>query len=249
MADFGIGEGAAAASSASAASAASAAAASTAATTTAAASTAAASAAAAEAATATAGTLATTSGLSTLFGIAPAASSAGSTIGTLQAVSAGLSAAGQLISGIEGAKASSTQSEIAKQGAAVANQNAKSAFDVGIQKEEAVRRNAAQQLGAQAAGASESGFISSSGSMLTSQVQSAGEAELDALQTRYQGILQGQAYQDQASNDQFQSKVAKSNVGNALLGGVLGAGTAALTSYSRFARLGASVNQYTQGAL
>lgn len=153
------------------------------------------------------------------------------------------------MSGIEGAKASSAQSTIAKQNAAIADQNSKSAFDVGIQREEAVRRNATQQLGAQAAGASESGFVSNSGSMLTSQVQSAGEAELDALQTRYQGILQGQAYKDQAANDEFQSKVAKSNVTNSLVGGVLGAGTAALTSYSRFARLGAGVSDYTRGAL
>lgn len=153
------------------------------------------------------------------------------------------------MSGIEGAKSSSAQSTIAKQNADVANQNAKAAFDVGIQKEEAVRRNSAQQLGAQAAGASESGFVSNSGSMLTSQVQSAGEAELDALQTRYQGILQGQAYKDQAANDEYQSKVASSNATSSLIGGVLGAGTSALLSYSRFARLGAGVSEYTRGAL
>lgn len=130
---------------------------------------------------------------------------------------------------------------MATQNAAVARQNAQSAFNVGIGKEEAVRRNSAQQLGAQTAAASESGFVSSSGSMLNAQVQSAGNAELDALQTRYQGLLQGQSYQDQAASDDYEAKVASSNAGNALTGGIIGAGTAALSSYSQFARLGAGL--------
>ncbi|MFP3600208.1 hypothetical protein, partial [Chryseobacterium sp. SIMBA_029] len=72
--------------------------------------------------------------------------------------------------------------------------------------------------------------------MLNEQVQSAGAADLDALQTRYQGLLQGQAYQDQATNDDYEAAVLKSNSSNSLTSGIIGAGTAALMGYSQFAR-------------
>lgn len=256
----GAGAGAAGASSAASASAAGASAASAAAASAAASSAAAGAAAgsaaagsAAAAAAGTAGTLAATSGLSTLFGIG-SGTAAGTTTAaevagtTLANVSAGINAVGALVSGIESSKSSRTQADLAKANAATANQNAKSAFDVGIQKEEGVRRQSAQQLGAQSAAASESGFVSNSGSMLNTQVQSAGEAELDALQTRYQGILQGQAYTDQATNDELQAKAANSNAGNSLINGVIGAGTAALTGYSQFARLRAGLTGTLIGA-
>ncbi len=164
-----------------------------------------------------------------------------SALSTTQLASLALSAVSNLVSGISSSKQQSAQSQLAKNNAEVARENAQNAFNVGIQREEQVRRNSAQQLGAQSAAAAESGFVSNSGSMLSTQVQSAGQAELDALQTRYQGILQGQAYEDQASNLESQAKVLASNSTDSLINGVIGAGTSALMGYSQFARLGAGL--------
>ncbi|KAG0925687.1 hypothetical protein G6F31_018647 [Rhizopus arrhizus] len=62
------------------------------------------------------------------------------------------------------------------------------------------------------------------------QQQSAENLEMDALTTRYQALLQGSAYEQQATMDRYQAKALRSSARDARRSGLLGAATTALTS-------------------
>ncbi|SDV49187.1 virion core protein, T7 gp14 family [Chitinasiproducens palmae] len=160
--------------------------------------------------------------------------------GTLAITSAVVGGAGSLINGYTNSRNAANQATAAEYNANLADRNAGIAYQQGVAREEQQRRQSAQQLGAQRAAVSESGFDPSSGSALDVQVQSTGSAELDALQTRYQGILQANSYEEQARQSRMQAAQYRSNAKTALIGGVIGAGTSALMGYSSFARLGAA---------
>lgn len=106
--------------------------------------------------------------------------------------------------------------------AVVNTQNAQQAGMLASSRELAQRQNDAQQLGNIRAGLAETGG-GESGTNAGVLRQSEVNAELDALTTRYQGVLQSRGYQAQAGLDIYQGKVAKVNAGAAKRAGYWGA--------------------------
>lgn len=90
----------------------------------------------------------------------------------------------------------------------VAGQNAHTARQQANAREEMVRRHNAQVLGHQRAAAVQSGFDPNSGSLLRIQGDSAAQAELDALTTRYEGGIQALNFQREAAGLHSQGQAA-----------------------------------------
>ena len=89
-----------------------------------------------------------------------------------------------------------------------ADTNAIAARRAANAREETVRRQNAMRLGEQRASAAQSGFDPSSGSFGDLQGQSAANAELDALSTRYEGELQALNLQQEATGLRRQARTA-----------------------------------------
>ncbi|MCL4661383.1 hypothetical protein L0Z14_10440 [Burkholderia multivorans] len=145
-----------------------------------------------------------------------------------------LQGAGKLSSGLAQAGQQEAAANAAQYNADVSRNQAATAYTLGVQREQAVRDRAAQQLGAQRAAVAESGFNPNAGSALDTQVQSVRNAELDALQTRYQGILQGSQYEQQAAIDQYTADAARKAARGAKIGAYLSLAGQALSSYSSY---------------
>ncbi|AOJ10836.1 hypothetical protein WS71_27195 [Burkholderia mayonis] len=107
-----------------------------------------------------------------------------------------------------------------------------------MNRETAQRAQAGQQLGEQRAAVGESGFNPNVGSALDTQVQSVRNAELDALQTRYQGILQGQSLEDQASQDRYAARTARATARNSLAAGGISAAASLLGGVADYGKSG-----------
>lgn len=91
----------------------------------------------------------------------------------------------------------------AAQSQAAANTASANAQAVRLQanaSEEAIRRRNALQLGEIRAGAAETGFDPSSGTLATLQSRSAAELELDALTERYNGQLRSISLENEAQS-------------------------------------------------
>ncbi|SAK17435.1 hypothetical protein UA21_01692 [Burkholderia multivorans] len=145
-----------------------------------------------------------------------------------------LQGAGKLSSGLAQAGQQEAAANAAQYNADVSRNQAATAYTLGVQREQAVRYRSAQQLGAQRAAVAESGFNPNAGSALDTQLQSVRNAELDALQTRYQGILQGSQYEQQAAIDQYQADAARKAARGAKIGAYLSLAGQALSSYSSY---------------
>jgi hypothetical protein len=111
------------------------------------------------------------------------------------------------------AQADKYNAEIKAQTARVARQQANA-------REEAQRRMARQVLGEQRAALAQAG-AGLSGSAADIYGQSAANAELDALNIRYEGELDARGLLAQSAQDTYQSKVNKMNAGSATKGGYL----------------------------
>nr|WP_306490507.1 hypothetical protein [Burkholderia cenocepacia] len=120
--------------------------------------------------------------------------------------------------------------------AALSDQQATQVYAQNVNRETAQRAQAAQQLGEQRAAVAESGFNPNSGSALDTQVQSVRNAELDALQTRYQGILQGQSLEDQAQQDRYAARTARANARNSLVAGGISAAASLLGGVAQYGK-------------
>lgn len=129
--------------------------------------------------------------------------------------SAVVSAAGALSSGAAQRRAANQQAQAAEYNAAVSQNQATSAFAAGAERENIQRRQAAQALSQERAAFAQSGLDPNSGSALDVQLQSSRNAELDALQTRYEGILTGQNYQQQAALGVYEGGVLRASGRNA----------------------------------
>ena len=90
------------------------------------------------------------------------------------------------------------QRRAANTNADIAEQNRKLAAEQGFAREDAFRRQARMRLGSQAAAIAESGVDPGSGSALLVAAQSATNAELDALNIRYEGLTQATGYAREA---------------------------------------------------
>lgn len=125
-----------------------------------------------------------------------------------------VSAAGAISSGVQASAAANQQARAAEYNSTLSENQATQAFASGVQRESAQRRSAAQTLGEQRAALGASGVDATGGSALDVQLQSTRNAELDALQTRYEGVLTGQNYQSQAAMGQYQADTLRAS-GNA----------------------------------
>jgi len=147
------------------------------------------------------------------------------------------STVGALYGGAQQASSYNQQAAAAEQGAAAGRLQARQAYDAGTSNEVMQRRQAAQQLGAQRAAVAESGFNPNSGSALQVQRDSAINAEMDALQTRYEGLLRGNAFDQQARQDEYQAKVLRSSAKNARTSSYVSAAAAALSGATAYGSL------------
>lgn len=129
----------------------------------------------------------------------------------LAIAAAATSAASAIAAGQQARRQANQQAAAAEYNAAVAQNQATQAFAAGAERENIQRRQAAQQLSEQRAAFAQSGLDPSSGSALDVQLQSARNAELDALQTRYEGILTGQNYQQQAALGVYEGGVLRAS--------------------------------------
>lgn len=95
--------------------------------------------------------------------------------------------------------------------------------------EEAKRREIREAFGKLRAGGAEGGLLSS-GSFHDAYAHSAAEAELDALNVRYEGNVKRTSLLNEAAGQRYQAKVAKA-MRPSILMGAAGAGVSALTGY------------------
>ncbi|WP_181365722.1 hypothetical protein [Burkholderia cenocepacia] len=131
--------------------------------------------------------------------------------------------------------------------AVLSDQQATQVYAQNVNRETAQRAQAAQQLGEQRAAVAESGFNPNVGSALDTQVQSVRNAELDALQTRYQGILQGQSLEDQAQQDRYAARTARASARNSLVAGGISAAASLLGGVASYAKTGGSLFSSSTG--
>lgn len=149
----------------------------------------------------------------------------------IMAVSAVVGAVGAIQQGKTQAANAKSQSEAQRYNAEVNMQNANASNMLASSREQQQRAGANQQLGnIRAAMAEGGGFGGTNEGVLR---QDTVNAELDALNTRYSGVLQSRSYTAEAGQDYFQSKVAAANVGAYRSAGYLGAASSLLSGASR----------------
>ena len=103
--------------------------------------------------------------------------------------------------------------------------NAQNILSMASANEDALRRKSAQALGSQRAALAESGIALDYGTGADLTSSSALNAEMDALNLRYQGTINAQNSNSQADLDEYQAKAYGKAAG-------LNAATSALSSYS-----------------
>lgn len=155
--------------------------------------------------------------------------------------SAAMGAVSMIVQGNAAAAQQESAANAANYNAAVAGQNAQSAIQAANANEEAQRRKAAGDQGRLRAGMAENGIGLDSGTASDLTEQSSMNAELDALNIRYQGATQAQAYRSQGKLDTMQADQASSNAGAAMTSGFIGAGASALSAYGKYAGMQSKV--------
>ncbi|MCW3699225.1 hypothetical protein [Burkholderia cenocepacia] len=155
--------------------------------------------------------------------------------------SAAISTVGAISGGMAKSAQANQQAAALDRNAALSDQQATQVYAQNVNRETAQRAQAAQQLGEQRAAVAESGFNPNAGSALDTQVQSVRNAELDALQTRYQGILQGQSLEDQAQQDRYAARTARATARNSLVAGGISAAASLLGGVASYAKTGSSL--------
>jgi hypothetical protein len=113
-----------------------------------------------------------------------------------------MQAVGQISQGEAAGRAENRQGDLALQNATASRQQANA-------DEERQRRMNALRMGEARAGAAESGFDSSSGSLAGLLVKNAGEMELDALTTRYKGQMEAISFENEAATHRANAKSAR----------------------------------------
>lgn len=144
---------------------------------------------------------------------------------------------GSLVNGANQAQSLNQQADAANYNATASDIAARGAFDSGVQREGAQRRSTAQALGQQRAASAESGIDPNSGSALDVQLQSTRNAELDALQTRYEGILTGQNYEQEGRMYRYQADTLRQSASRARTASYVSAAASALAGGAGAAKL------------
>lgn len=146
---------------------------------------------------------------------------------------AGLSAYSAISQGMQANANAKNQAAAAEYNAAQGQANARTALQAANANEEQQRRTARQFLGQQRAALSESGLgLDGTGSGIYEQ--SALNSELDALNIRYEGQQQANAFKTGAALDMQSAKATRASGKNALTAGFINAGTAGLTGYNNY---------------
>lgn len=150
-------------------------------------------------------------------------------------IAAGIAAIGSMQQSNQAASQQQANANVADYNAKVSDQNATSALQAANANEEAQRRKDAMQIGAQKASLAENGIDLTSGTGSDLVQQSSLNAELDALNIRYQGKLQATAAKNQGILDTYSGTVSRSNAASITSSAPLGAATSALTAYGTYA--------------
>lgn len=123
-------------------------------------------------------------------------------ITAMLAVATATKAVGSIVQGNAASAASKANARIAEQNAGIAMQQAGA-------REDQQRRGAAMELGRQAAAFSQSGVDPTSGSAMRVAADSAAQAELDALNLRYEGQMQAFGYTREAALERQRARYAR----------------------------------------
>jgi len=151
-----------------------------------------------------------------------------------------IGAVGAVNSADAAADNSRRQAQAAQTNAVIAQQNSHNTLLVTDANEEEQRRKSAMQLGEQRAGLLQAG-IGADGTASDIIGQSAGNAELDALNIRYQGQLQANNYANQSLMQNAQAGASLASASNQEQAGAFGAATSLLGGGASIAK--ASANQ------
>ncbi len=147
-----------------------------------------------------------------------------------------LAVAGAVVSAVGAKNQATAQQQGATYNAQVATNNATAARQQADANDLMLRRQTAVALGRERAGIVQSGQgLDGSGADL--YAQSAANAELDSMNTRYMGEVRGQGLDQQAML--FRSGAAQygRNAGTAMFNGALNAGSAALSGYGDYTKM------------
>lgn len=141
-------------------------------------------------------------------------------------IAGGIAAVGSIVSGI-------SQNSAAKANAKASDNAAEVAQDQAARRADAIRQNAHRLRGEQSAAYGASG-VTQEGSPFSVMQDSEYEAELDALTATYEGKIQ-------ADSLKAQGRAQRRSGHEAVVAGVVGAGTAALSGYGNW-KIGQSMN-------
>ena len=122
-------------------------------------------------------------------------------------VTSGVSLFGALQSADAQSASAAYQAQVARNNQIIAEQNAQSAEDVGLVREQDQRQKTASLIGTQRATLAAAGLDPNSGSPLDLQSDSASLGELDAQTIRHNAGLEAYGYQSQASNFAAQAQL------------------------------------------
>lgn len=169
--------------------------------------------------------------------ITAAASSVGSALATaapyISMASAGIGALGAIQAGNAQAANFQSQAEAQRYNAAIAENNAKASAEQANAAEEAQRRKAAAIRGEAMAAIGQSG-TGYDGSNLDMLRQSSANAELDALNIRYQGQMNYSGLMAQSEMEQRAALQSGRNASDARAAGYVGAATSLLSGAAKY---------------
>lgn len=118
------------------------------------------------------------------------------------AIGTATKAVGSIVQGNAASAASKANAKIADQNATIVGQQASA-------REDQQRRRSAMELGRQAAAFAQSGVDPTSGSAMRVAADSAAQAELDALNLRYEGQMQAFGYTREAAIERQRARYAR----------------------------------------
>ena len=152
------------------------------------------------------------------------------------ALSTGVGVYSSIQQGKAAQKQANYQADVARQNQELAEQQASAERMAGYEEAQATRRRAAQVIGSQRAAAGASGAVVDFGSNLDLQADTAGQAEIDAINAYNKGIdsayntqIQAWNYGQQAEGYKMQGQAAKQagylNAASTALGGIADMGS------------------------
>lgn len=166
----------------------------------------------------------------------------------LPIIAAATSAASALTSANNNAATAESQAQAADYNAAVQRQNAETAMAQGNANEEAQRRKARIIEGQQRAAIAETPGLQGSTTAGDLYEQSVSNAEMDALNIRYNAQLAAVGYKNQAGLDAWNADQHRANASRIKSAGILSAGAAALSGYGSYLGGQAKMTAASQGA-